>query len=87
MKTLRRPFALGIVLVLGIAVWLGWNENVQIAVYVLAGALVALALARLTLPAKHTLNARGRTFDVAVLLSLSAALVFLAPWGLATLPS
>lgn len=86
-KTLRRPFALAILVLLAGLVWLGWNENVQIAVYALAVGLGFLALVRLVVPPKHTLNARGRTFDVVVLVSLAVALVILAPWGTATLPS
>lgn len=84
-KTLRRPLVLGILLLAVGVVWTGWSENVMIAAYVLAAGLVVLALARLLLPPKHTLNARGRTFDVVALLSFAAVLVVLAPSGLATL--
>ena len=87
MKTLRRPFSIGIVLLLGGVVWLGWAVNVTVATYVLAGGLVALAAARILLPPKEPLNARGRIFDVVILLGFAAGLAALAPWGLAQLPS
>ena len=87
MKTLRRPFSIGIVLLLGGVVWLGWAVNVTVATYVLAAGLVGLAAARILLPPKDTLNARGRTFDIAILLGFAVALATLAPWGLAQLPS
>ncbi|SNU00355.1 Protein of unknown function [Ruaniaceae bacterium KH17] len=86
-KTLRRPFALGILLLLAGVVALGWYADVQIAVLTLAGGLVLLAIARVFLPPKHTLNGRGRTFDVVILIGFALALALLAPWGLATLPT
>ncbi|MDN5558757.1 MAG: DUF3017 domain-containing protein [Ruaniaceae bacterium] len=87
MKTLRRPFSIGIVLLLAGVVWLGWAVNPTVATYVLAAGLVGLAAARIFLPPKDTLNSRGRNFDVVILVGFAAALAVLAPWGLAQLPS
>lgn len=72
-----------VVLVLGLA----WFEDVRIAARVLSLGLVVAAVARLLLHERAVFAARGRRFDVTVLLVLAVAAFLLAPWGLAQVPS
>lgn len=62
--------------VLGL-VLLGMGTTMRLAVLALALYLCAGAVARVLLPASRTLAVRRRAVDVAVLLTLAAALVFL----------
>lgn len=81
-RTLRRPLAAATgLLVLGVCA-LAWYADVRVAAYALAGGLAVAAVVRLTLPDRAVLTARGRRFDVVVLLVLAVALALLAPWGL-----
>ncbi len=86
-RTLRRPMAAATGLLVLLVATLAWFVDPQAAARVLAIGLVGAALARLLLPERDVLTARGRRFDVAVLLTLAAAAFLLAPWGLAVAPS
>jgi hypothetical protein len=84
-RGLRNAFlvllALAVAAVAAVAVIAGARS----AALTLAGVLAAAALARSLAPETVVPAARSRVVDVALLAGLAAALVYLAPWGDATL--
>ncbi len=85
--TWRKPTVI-VVSLLAIAVAVvAWYVDVRTAVYVLAAGCLGAALLRAFARERDVLTARGRAFDVTVLLLLAIGLALLAPWGLATVPS
>lgn len=84
--TWRKPTVIGVgVLTLGVAA-AAELLDVQIAAWLLSAGLVGAAGLRAFAPERDILTARGRTFDVTVLLLLAVLLALLAPWGLAQDP-
>ncbi|RPF27609.1 DUF3017 domain-containing protein [Georgenia muralis] len=79
--TLLAVLVLAVALVALVAVW----SDARTAALVLAGLLAAVAVARVVLPEALVPGSRSRPVDVVLLLALAGALVYLAPWGNATL--
>lgn len=86
-RTLRKPMAVATGLLVVLVGAVAWFVDVQAAARTLGIGLLLAALARVLLPEQDVLTARGRRFDVAVLVVLAAAALLLAPWGLALSPS
>lgn len=87
MKTLRRPLAVAVVLLLAAVVYVSVRWDARLVALTLAGGMGAAALIRLTLPERLVFTARSRAFDVAVLMVMALAVALLAPWGLALMPA
>lgn len=80
--TWRKPTVIAVSLLVVAVAAVASFFNVQLAAWLLSSGLVAAAGIRMVAPEHHILAARGRRFDVVVLLVLAVALAILAPWGL-----
>nr|NLD39802.1 DUF3017 domain-containing protein [Actinomycetales bacterium] len=85
--TWRKPSAIAVSILIVAVAATAWFADTRAAAWVLAGGCVAAAVLRVAARERHVLTARGRTFDVAMLLALAILLAVLAPWGLAVTPS
>lgn len=85
--TLRKPTAIAAGLLVAGVIAVAWRVDVQWAAWLLSAGLFGAAALRGTLPEKHVLTARSRSFDVGVLVVLALAVALLAPWGNAQMPS
>lgn len=85
--TWRKPSAIAVsVLIVAVAAT-AWFMDTRAAAWLLSAGCVAAAVLRVAARERNVLTARGRTFDVAMLLVLAVLLAVLAPWGLAVTPS
>ncbi|MDO4887388.1 MAG: DUF3017 domain-containing protein [Actinomycetaceae bacterium] len=84
MSSIRVPAG---VVYIGLALWIAavvgsaYVWSAVVACRILAGSLVALALARAILPTGYVPRARSRGFDVVAYVALAGALWYLSTWA------